>query len=121
MRLPQNLRHLDKYSKGITKEYTKQNRLIEYKREAENGAWTSPRLHSGGTSGNPIRVASIEHLPARQMLNSKDSYLLDDFLRTQIPGQDQMKQKKLKFTQLEAPQENINEGSMACLVSQEEQ
>ena len=40
MKLPQNLKVLEKYSNEVTREYTRQNRLVEYKRDMETGIFS---------------------------------------------------------------------------------
>ena len=40
MKLPQKLKGLDKYSNEVTKEYTRQNRLVEYKKNLETGVYS---------------------------------------------------------------------------------
>ena len=82
MKLPTNLKVLEKYSNEATKDYTRQNRRIEYKRDLETGVFSQQLRH-----GPNSVVSSTEHLPSRQIMTSSDTQHLEDFLKTTMPGQ----------------------------------
>ena len=81
MKLPQNLKLLEKYSNEVTRDYTRQNRLVEYKRDLETGIFSQQLRHHPDTV-----ISSTQNLASKQLMTSHDTQHLGDFLKTAMPG-----------------------------------